>query len=100
MSKYNFYMAKYYFHIIDNELGYEYDKESYFLDHDEADKYMREEESAGNVVIITRAYEWVHVDELPYNIECEFSDVKYEEKRFWERYLNGELGLVPIGIVK
>ena len=35
-------MYKYYFHIIDNEFGGQYDYEGYFDDHFEADKFIRE----------------------------------------------------------
>ena len=41
-------MYKYYFHIIDNEFGGQYDYEGYFNDHFEADKFIRENEEAGN----------------------------------------------------
>ena len=42
-------MYKYYFNIIDNEFGGQYDYEGYFDDHFEADKFIRENEAAGNV---------------------------------------------------
>lgn len=41
---------KYYFHIIDNELNDEYDFQGYFEDHMEADKFITENENAGNFV--------------------------------------------------
>ena len=59
-------MYKYYFHIIDNEFGGQYDYEGYFADHFEADKFIRENEAVGNVVtIITPYYELVSMDEVP-----------------------------------
>lgn len=41
---------KYYFHIIDNEFNDEYDFQGYFEDHFEADKFITENENAGNLV--------------------------------------------------
>ena len=59
-------MYKYYFNIIDNEFGCQYDYEGYFADHFEADKFIRENEEAGNVVtIIAPYYEFVSMDEVP-----------------------------------
>ena len=59
-------MYKYYFNIIDNEPGSQYDYESYFDDHFEADKFIRENEAVGNVVtIIAPYYELVSMDEVP-----------------------------------
>lgn len=59
-------MYKYYFNIIDNEFGGQYDYEGYFGDHFEADKFIRENEEAGNVVtIIAPYYELVSMDEVP-----------------------------------
>ena len=59
-------MYKYYFNIIDNEFGGQYDYESYFDDHFEADKFISENEEAGNVVtIIAPYYELVPMDEVP-----------------------------------
>jgi hypothetical protein len=44
----------YHFHIIDRELGYtiEYDFDCYFEDHMEADRFITENEHAGNTVIM------------------------------------------------
>lgn len=59
-------MYKYYFNIIDNEFGGQYDYEGYFSDHFEADKFIRENEAVGNVVtIIAPYYELVSMDEVP-----------------------------------
>lgn len=43
-------MYKYYFHIIDNEYGGQYDYEGYFDDHFEADRFITENEAVGNVI--------------------------------------------------
>lgn len=99
MNKYNFYMAKYPLHIVDNEFCEEYDTDAYFLDHEEAAKYLDDETRRGNIITITGPFEWVPADDVPYNLEGWF-DVKYEERRFWQRYLDGELGIVPLGIIK
>ena len=59
-------MYKYYFNIIDNEFGGQYDYEGYFDDHFEADKVICENETVGNVVtIIAPYYEFVYMDEVP-----------------------------------
>ena len=59
-------MYKYYFNIIDNEFGGQYDYEGYFDDHFEADKFIRENEAVGNVVtIIAPYYKLVPMDEVP-----------------------------------
>lgn len=59
-------MYKYYFNIIDNEFGGQYDYEGYFDDHFEAEKFIRENEEVGNVVtIIAPYYEFVSMDEVP-----------------------------------
>jgi hypothetical protein len=58
-------MYKYYFNIIDNEYGNQYDYEGYFDDHFEADKFIQENETVGNVVtIIAPYYELVSMDEV------------------------------------
>lgn len=59
-------MYKYYFHIIDNEYGGQYDYEGYFDDHSEAEKFIRENEMVGNVVTIIAPYiKFVSMDEVP-----------------------------------
>lgn len=59
-------MYKYYFNIIDNEFGGQYDYEGYFDDHCEANKFIRENEAVGNVItIIAPYYEFVLMDEVP-----------------------------------
>ncbi len=59
-------MYKYYFNIIDNEFGGQYDYIGYFDDHFEADKFIRENEAVGNVVtILAPYYEFVPMDEVP-----------------------------------
>ena len=59
-------MYKYYFNIIDNEYGKEYDYEGYFDDHFEADKFIQENEAVGNVItIIAPYYQFVSMDEVP-----------------------------------
>ena len=59
-------MYKYYFNIIDNEFGGQYDYEGYFDDYFEADKFIRENKAVGNVVtIIAPYYELVSMDEVP-----------------------------------
>ena len=59
-------MFKYYFNIIDNEFGGEYDYEGYFDSHMEADKFIQETESAGNVVtIIAPFFKFVPMSEVP-----------------------------------
>lgn len=59
-------MYKYYFHIIDNEYGGQYDYEGYFDDHFEADRFITENEAVGNVItMITPYYEFVSMDEVP-----------------------------------
>ena len=59
-------MFKYYFNIIDNEFGGEYDYEGYFDSHMEADQFIQENEAAGNVVtIIAPFFEFVPMDEVP-----------------------------------
>lgn len=99
MYKYKFFMLKYYFHIVDNELDSEYDYEGYFSDHEEAIQFIGEHESVGNEICITHMWEWIPADDVPYDLEGWFDDIEKEERRFWDRYLNGELGVVPIGIV-
>lgn len=47
---------KYYFHIIDVEFDSEYDFEAYFESHFEADRFIQENERAGNTVIILAPY--------------------------------------------
>lgn len=59
-------MFKYYFNIIDNEFGGEYDYEGYFDSHMEADQFIQENEAAGNVVtIIAPFFEFVPMGEVP-----------------------------------
>lgn len=59
-------MYKYYFHIIDNEFGCEYDYEGYFDNHMEASEFIQENEAVGNVItIIAPYYELVPMDEVP-----------------------------------
>lgn len=59
-------MYKYYFHIIDNEYGGQYDYEGYFDDHFEADRFITENEAVGNVVtMVAPYYEFVSMDEVP-----------------------------------
>lgn len=59
-------MYKYYFHIIDNECGGQYDYEGYFDDHFEADRFITENEAVGNVItMIAPYYEFVSMDEVP-----------------------------------
>lgn len=59
-------MYKYYFHIIDNEYGGQYDYEGYFDDHFEADRFITENEAVGNVItMIAPYYEFVSMDEVP-----------------------------------
>ena len=49
-------LYKYFFHIIDNEVNTEYDYQGYFEDHFEADKFISENETVGNVVTIISPY--------------------------------------------
>ena len=49
-------LYKYFFHIIDNEINTEYDYQGYFEDHFEADKFISENETVGNVVTIIPPY--------------------------------------------
>ena len=59
-------MYKCYLNIISNEFGGQYGYEGYFDDHFEADKFIRENEEAGNVVTIIAPYfELVSMDEVP-----------------------------------
>ena len=59
-------MFKYYFNIIDNEFGGEYDYEGYFDSHMEAAKFIQENEAVGNVVtIIAPFFEFVPMSEVP-----------------------------------
>lgn len=59
-------MYKYYFHIIDNEYGCEYDYQGYFNDHDEASRFLQENKEAGNIVTILKPYyEFVTMNEVP-----------------------------------
>ena len=59
-------MYKYYFHIVDNEYGGQYDYEGYFDDHFEADRFITENEAVGNVVtMVAPYYEFVSMDEVP-----------------------------------
>jgi hypothetical protein len=59
-------MYKYYFHIIDNEYGGQYDYEGYFDDHFEADRFITENEAVGNVItMVAPYYEFVSMDEVP-----------------------------------
>ena len=59
-------MYKYYFNIIDNEFGGQHDYEGYFDDHFEADKFICENEAAGNIITIIAPYfELVSMDEVP-----------------------------------
>ena len=59
-------MYKYYFHIIDNEYGGQYDYEGYFDDHFEADRFITENEAVGNVItMVAPCYEFVSMDEVP-----------------------------------
>lgn len=48
--------AKYFFHIVDREFDDEYDFTAWFEDHDEADRFITENEHAGNTVIMTRMF--------------------------------------------
>lgn len=58
-------MYKYYFHIIDREFG-EYDFNGYFIDHYDADEFIKNHEKDGNVVIMVSPYcELVPIDECP-----------------------------------
>lgn len=98
--EYNFYMVKYEFHITDNLFDSEYDYDGYFLDHEEAEVFIKENEDSGNIVTINKDYQWIHVNNIPLDIDSYFKDVEKEERRFWERYLNGELGIIPLGITK
>lgn len=59
-------MYKYYFNIIDNEYGGQYDYEGYFDDHFEADRFITENEAVGNIVtMVAPYYEFVSMDEVP-----------------------------------
>ena len=59
-------MYKYYFHIIDNEYGGQYDYEGYFDDHYEADRFITENEAVGNVItMVAPYYVFVSMDEVP-----------------------------------
>lgn len=59
-------MYKYYFNIIDNEYGSQYDYEGYFDDHFEADRFITENEAVGNIVtMVAPYYEFVSMDEVP-----------------------------------
>ena len=59
-------MYKYYFHIIDREVGDEYDFEGFFFDHMEADKFITENEQVGNTVIILAPFiQFVPLTECP-----------------------------------
>ena len=59
-------MLKYYFHIIDNEFGGQYNYEGYFSDHLEADKFIQENEAVGNIItMVAPYYEEVNMDEVP-----------------------------------
>ena len=59
-------MYKYYFNIIDNEYGGQYDYEGYFDDHFEADRFITENEAVGNVItMVAPYYEFVSMDEVP-----------------------------------
>lgn len=61
-------MYKYFFYIIDNEFNDEYFYEGYFEDHFEADKFIRENEEAGNEVeIVSPYYIEVSTEELPFD---------------------------------
>lgn len=64
-------MFKYNFHIVDNEYGGEYDYEAYFFDHDEAAKFIDENESVGNIVTVLYAQifmdEKTPIEEVPRN---------------------------------
>lgn len=62
-------MFKYYFYIIDNEFNDEYFYEGYFEDHFEADKFIRENEDAGNTVtMVAPFYHTVSAEEFPYQV--------------------------------
>ena len=59
-------MYRYYFNIIDNEFGGQYDYEGYFDDHFEADRFITENEAVGNVItMVAPYYEFVSMDEVP-----------------------------------
>lgn len=59
-------MYKYYFHIIDREVDDEYDFEGFFFDHMEADRFITENEHAGNTVIILAPFiQFVPLTECP-----------------------------------
>ena len=61
-------MLKYYFHIIDKEFNSEYDYEGYFTDHFEADRFITENETVGNILtMVAPYYEQVSMEEVP---EC------------------------------
>lgn len=49
-------VLKYYFYIIDNEIGGEYDYEGYFDTHDEAAQFIQENEEVGNIVSMIAPY--------------------------------------------
>lgn len=59
-------MYKYYFHIIDREYDDEYNFEGFFFDHMEADRFIAENESVGNTVIILAPFiQFVPLTECP-----------------------------------
>jgi hypothetical protein len=59
-------MYNYHFHIIDREYNDEYDFEGFFFDHMEADRFITENEQAGNTVIIMAPFiEWVPLENCP-----------------------------------
>ena len=59
-------MYKYYFHIVDREFDDEYDFQGYFLDHDDIEPFIKDNEKVGNTVtIVAPYYELVPVTECP-----------------------------------
>lgn len=59
-------MYKYYFHIIDREFDDEYDYQGYFDDHMEADRFITDNERAGNTIVMVAPFiEWVAKDDCP-----------------------------------
>lgn len=58
-------MWRYTFHIIDNEIGEEYDYEGFFSGYADMGKFIKENLDVGNVVTVLDGHKWVPTEDLP-----------------------------------
>lgn len=58
-------MWRYIFHIIDNEVGSEYDYEGFFSGYAELGQFIKENLDVGNVVTVLSGHIWTPREDLP-----------------------------------